>query len=53
MARIKRAAASKRRADLEYRAALLAATAEGASFSDCAKAAGVSRQAVRQLVNRG
>lgn len=47
-----RAAAAKRRADEEYRAALLAAVAAGVSYAELARTLGVSRQAVRQLVER-
>lgn len=59
LTRVKRAAAARRRADDSYRAAILAAVAElraaGArdSFAQVARAAGVSRQAVRDLVSRG
>lgn len=52
LARVKRAASSKRRADQEYRAALLAAFNLGASYAELAKLAGTSRQAVRQLIER-
>lgn len=52
LARVKRAAGRRRRAEQEYRAALEAAHAAGESFGACAKAAGVSRQAVQQLLER-
>ena len=47
----KRAAAAKVRADENYRAAVIAA-AQVASYAEIAVAVGVSRQAIRQLVER-
>lgn len=52
LARLTRAASAKRRADQQYRAALAAALAAGHTYAEIAKALGVSRQAVRQLVQR-
>lgn len=58
LANVRKAAASKRRAEDSYRAALAAAVhtleQNGArdAFAQVAAAAGVSRQAVRQLVAR-
>lgn len=52
LARVKRAAAAKRRGDQQYLAALHAAHAEGLSFAQIAAAAGVSRQNVRQVLAR-
>lgn len=52
LARVKRAAVSRRRAEESYRAALVAAVDEGASYAQLAALLGVSRQAVRQLVGR-
>ncbi len=49
---VKRTAAKQQRASSEYRAALLAALKAGHSFAEIARAAGVSRQAVRQFVAR-
>jgi DNA-directed RNA polymerase specialized sigma24 family protein len=43
---------AKRRIDSSYRAALLLAYQAGHSYAEIAKAANVSRQAVRQLLNR-
>ena len=51
LARVKRAAASKRRQDERYLAALLAAV-DAHGYAAVALALGVSRQAVRQLVER-
>lgn len=51
LAAVKRAAASKRRSERLYRAALTAAHPQH-SYAAIAKAAGVSRQAVRQLIER-
>jgi hypothetical protein len=48
--RVRRAVAAKGRAEREYRSALLAAHAAGAGYAAIAAAAGVSRQAVRQLL---
>ena len=53
LARVARAARSRRRSDSEYRAALEAAHAAGWTFSKIARAAGVSRQAARELLLRG
>jgi len=52
VARIRRAASAKRRADLEYRAALAAALEAGVSYADVARAADTSRQRVRQWAGR-
>lgn len=58
LGRVKRAVIAKRRADEEYRSALVAAVAalEAAGFPDpfarVAASAGISRQAVRELVTR-
>jgi DNA-directed RNA polymerase specialized sigma24 family protein len=49
---LKRAARAKARADARYKAALVAAHAAGASYAEIAHAVGVSRQAVRQLIER-
>jgi DNA-directed RNA polymerase specialized sigma24 family protein len=49
---VRRAAADKAAADSRYRSALVAAHEAGLSYAAIAKAAGVSRQAVRQLVER-
>jgi plasmid stability protein len=51
LVRVKRAATSKRRAEQEYRAALAAAVSEH-GYAATAKAAGVSRQSVRQQLTR-
>ena len=48
LARVKRAAAAKRRADEEYRAALAAALDAGVSQAAIGRAAGVTRQAVHK-----
>lgn len=48
LARVKRAAIAKRRAEMEYRAALQAARG-AASVPAIAKAAGITRQAVYKL----
>jgi transcriptional regulator with XRE-family HTH domain len=50
LARVKRASEAKRRAEHEYRSALEAGREAGLSFADMAKAAGVSRQAARQML---
>lgn len=50
LARVKRAASAKRRAEREYRSALEAAHAAGASFVELARLVGVSRQAVREFL---
>jgi DNA-directed RNA polymerase specialized sigma24 family protein len=52
LSQVKRAARTKTRADASYRSALQAAYEAGHSYSDIARAAQVSRQAVRQLLNR-
>lgn len=48
LARVKRAADRRRRADLEYRNAIVDARAAGRSLAEIATEAGVSRQAVRK-----
>jgi DNA-directed RNA polymerase specialized sigma24 family protein len=50
--RVRRAAASRRRADESYRAAILDAFDSGLSLGTIAKAAGVKRQAVQQHLKR-
>lgn len=50
--RASRALKAKRRADSEYRAALVAAHHAGHSYAQLAKALGISRQAVRVIVTR-
>lgn len=52
LANLKRAARAKARADAQLRTTILAAVAAGVSYADVARALGVSRQAVRQLVTR-
>jgi len=52
LARVKRAAAARRRAEHEYRAALLAARAAGYSLAQVGEAAGITRQGVRKLTMR-
>jgi hypothetical protein len=52
LARVKRAAEAKRRAELEYRSALQAARNAGHSAAEIAKSAGVTRQAARQALLR-
>ena len=52
LADVRRAVAAKRRADERYRAALVRAVDELGAYALVAEAAGVSRQAVRQLVRR-
>ena len=52
MESVKRAARAKSRADARYVEALASAHAAGVSYADLARAAGVSRQAVRQLLQR-
>ena len=44
--------ATKRRAEHRYRAALLRALEAGFSYAEIARVAGVSRQAVRQLLTK-
>jgi len=44
--------ATKRRAEHRYRAALVRALEAGFSYADIARVAGVSRQAVRQLLTK-
>lgn len=48
--RVRQAAAAKTSADREFRSALEAARAAGASYAAIAAAAGTSRQRVRQLL---
>jgi DNA-directed RNA polymerase specialized sigma24 family protein len=50
--RVRKAAADKAAADREYRSALAAARTAGLSYATIAAAAGVSRQAVQQLLER-
>ena len=58
LARVRRVAKARARADAEYRAAVVAAVDEleaaghRSAFATVADAAGTSRQAVRQLVER-
>jgi hypothetical protein len=52
LAEVRRVAKAKRRADERYRAALVRAVDELGEYALVAEAAGVSRQAVRQLVQR-
>jgi len=52
LAEVRRAAQAKRRAEERYRAALLRAVDELEGYTLVAEAAGISRQAVRQLVAR-
>ena len=52
LARVKRAAAAKRRAEQRYRETLVAAFAVGHGYAEIAKAAGISRQTVRVQVER-
>lgn len=49
---VAKAAAGKRRAEGTYLRALTLAHKEGASFAQIAKAAGTSRQNVRQMLER-
>lgn len=49
---VKRAARAKALADTRYKAELIAARRAGVSFADLARASGISRQAVRQLLGR-
>lgn len=49
---VKRAAEARARADDQYRAALAEAHKAGAGYAELARVAGVSRQAVRQLIAR-
>jgi len=49
---VRRAVATKRRAEHRYRAALLHALEAGFSYAEIARVAGVSRQAVRQLLGK-
>jgi len=49
LARVTRAASARRRAELEYRAALLAAREAGYSLAQVGAAAGITRQGVRKL----
>jgi len=53
LAEVRRATQAKRRAEARYRAALVHAVGElGGGYALVAEAAGISRQAVRQLVQR-
>lgn len=52
LGRAARALKAKRRADTNYRAAIVAAVNAGHSYADVAKALGISRQAVRVIVTR-
>lgn len=52
LARVRRAARAKRRADEEHRAAILAALELGLNGPEVAQAAGTTRQAVGQLAKR-
>lgn len=49
---VKRAAQAKRRAEKAYRSAVVAAREAGHSYPEIARAAGTSRQAIRQLLLR-
>jgi DNA-directed RNA polymerase specialized sigma24 family protein len=48
--RVTRAASQQQRSAEQYRAALLAAREAGYTYTEIAEAAGVSKQAVRQLL---
>ncbi len=50
--RVKRASSRKRSAEEEYLAALRAAWDAGHEYADIARAAGISRQAARQILVR-
>lgn len=52
LARVKRTAAAQERATRAHRVALRDAYAAGISYGELGRALGVSRQAVRQLVER-
>jgi hypothetical protein len=52
LVRVRRSANAVRRARDNYRAALLAGAEAGQSYGALARAAGVSKQATRQLVER-
>jgi len=52
LAEVRRATQAKRRAEERYRAALVRAVDELGAYALVAEAAGISRQAVRQLVAR-
>ena len=52
LARVRQAARNAESAASEYRAALTAAHTAGVSYADIARAAGVTRQAARQLIGR-
>ena len=52
LARVKRAAQARRRAEEEYRAALVAAVDAGHAYAVLARELDLSRQAVRQLIRR-
>jgi regulator of protease activity HflC (stomatin/prohibitin superfamily) len=49
LARVKRATSARRRAEREYRAALLAAREAGYSLAQVGDAAGITRQGVRKV----
>ena len=49
LARVKRAASARRRAELEYRAALVAAREAGHSLAEVGAAADITRQGVRKM----
>jgi hypothetical protein len=51
LARVKRAAERKSKAEQEYLAALRAAYDAGEEYADIGRAAGISRQAARQILN--
>ncbi|PWU23552.1 MAG: hypothetical protein C5B48_08395 [Candidatus Rokuibacteriota bacterium] len=52
LARLKRAAAAKERAEENYRGALLAALDEGYSYSHIARELNTSRQRIHQFAQR-
>jgi DNA-directed RNA polymerase specialized sigma24 family protein len=52
LSQLAKAWGAKRRADEQYRAALLAAVDDGVSYAELARRMGISRQAVRQFVDR-
>ena len=51
--KLRKAAAARRRGEERYRAALLAAVAAGHSYSEIARALGISKQSVRKMAIRG
>lgn len=53
LSRVRRAASRRAAASDEYRAAIIAAHAQGHSLREIAEAAGVSHVAVLQMVKRG